>query len=278
MIKTKSRLQSDTFADIVNHLRFHVFHHGLVTLDQNWKEATTRPTFNRLYLVREGEGKVVFDGQEIILKKNRAYFFPLNRDISFSCDGHLEKFFIHFHLTLHGLFDVFEIYGAHLQSREIDPELFSHLETFIESDIKQILSFREVLLRTILSFVGREDPQAGTKILLSRKYRPILDHIDKHLSIDLSLHDLAVEMNVTPAYLSSSFKHDTGKNLKRLIIERIVHRVGADLISTDKKIRRIADELGFKDEMYFSKFFKRETGQSPKDYRSLHTLREPGRL
>lgn len=277
MIKTKSRIQSDSFIDIVNHLRFHVFHHGLVTVDEKWKEAMTRPTYNRLYLVSEGEGRVLLDGREIILRKNTANLFPLNRNISFSCDRHLEKFFIHFNLTLHSLFDVFEIYDVSDFTQDIDPETFREMENFDSGDIRQILVLREMLLRTVLAFIGREDPHAGTKILLWRKYRPILDHIDKHLNIDLSLRDLAGEMNVSPTYLSSSFKHDTGKNLKRLIIERIVHRAGTDLISTDKKIRRIADELGFKDEMYFSKFFKRETGQSPKDYRVLHTLKEPAR-
>jgi AraC-like DNA-binding protein len=42
----------------------------------------------------------------------------------------------------------------------------------------------------------------------------------------------------------------------------------SQLIATHKKIKHIAIEAGFENEMYFSRIFKKKVGTTPKAYRA----------
>lgn len=49
--------------------------------------------------------------------------------------------------------------------------------------------------------------------------------------------------------------------------QRIVLEAKRDLIYTSLTINQLADSLGFADPAYFSRFFRRMTGLSPRDFR-----------
>ena len=58
-----------------------------------------------------------------------------------------------------------------------------------------------------------------------------------------------------------------GKTALRLIHERLLLEARRELIYTTRPISTIADSLGFADPGYFTRFFKRLSGLSPKDFR-----------
>lgn len=78
--------------------------------------------------------------------------------------------------------------------------------------------------------------------------------------------DLAQTLGVGESTLSRNFHRDTGRTLKDYLKEQVIRRSKRSLTGT-ASIKEIAADLGFDDEFYFSKFFKRETGFSPRSYR-----------
>ncbi len=260
-------IRSELFVNTVNNLSFAIDHHGYVVLDNSWRETDKHLQVNVLYFVKTGEGVYTVDGVDVPLTRNRAYLFPIGRNASFHTDDYLEKFFIHFRLTVNSLFDVFELFDITAYSRPVDASLFDSIERFSSNDLKDILAVRELLFTHILGFIGDAAKDTPEKLAIARKYEPMMTYIDSNLSVALSLEALAAVMNITPTYLSASFTRDTGRSIKRVIIERIVRRASRELTRADKKVRDVAHELGFKDEHYFSKFFKRETGVSPREFR-----------
>jgi AraC family transcriptional activator of pobA len=62
-----------------------------------------------------------------------------------------------------------------------------------------------------------------------------------------------------------------GQRAKRLLDNVLVSRARRMLLYTDESAARVAASLGFEDPSYFSRFFRRETGQTPKEFRN--TLR-----
>lgn len=91
--------------------------------------------------------------------------------------------------------------------------------------------------------------------------------IETDLAGDLSLRTLAQKLNISSSYLSTIFKKETGQTLTDLIAARRVERAKELLQTTRLQIQTIAQHCGIVDVHYFSKIFKKVTGQTPKEYR-----------
>lgn len=77
----------------------------------------------------------------------------------------------------------------------------------------------------------------------------------------------AGRIGVTPAHLNSIAQALAGKTALQLIHDRLLLEARRELIYTTRTIGTIADSLGFADPGYFTRFFKRLAGLSPKDFR-----------
>lgn len=105
----------------------------------------------------------------------------------------------------------------------------------------------------------------------SSPVRKALACIDTDLAGDLTLRTLASMQNLSPGYLSTLFRKETGKTLTDYVnSSRMEH--AADLLRTTAlQVQTVAQYCGIPDVNYFSKVFKRYVGLSPKEFRySLH--------
>ncbi len=72
---------------------------------------------------------------------------------------------------------------------------------------------------------------------------------------------------ITPKALTRLTKAHFNKTLTDLISERIIIEAKRELYLTNKTVKEIAYELGYHDEYYFSRFFKKNADVSPQLYR-----------
>ena len=79
----------------------------------------------------------------------------------------------------------------------------------------------------------------------------------------------AQHLSVHENHLNSVVKEVTGKNPSNYIALRIVEEAKALLHHTDWNIAEIAFSLSFEYSSHFTSFFKKHTGKSPKEYRSI---------
>ncbi|WP_455587707.1 helix-turn-helix domain-containing protein [Bacteroides sp.] len=90
----------------------------------------------------------------------------------------------------------------------------------------------------------------------------------QHYTQERNVAYYAQQMGITPAHLSNTVKHVTGKTVMELISEVVIVDAKAQLKSTDLPIRDIAYSLNFPNVSFFGKYFKRLTGMSPQQYRN----------
>lgn len=101
----------------------------------------------------------------------------------------------------------------------------------------------------------------------SSTVQKVIVRIDSDLSADLSLVSLAQQQNISPGYLSTVFKKETGKTITEYIINERMHLAMHLLRSTRLQIQTVALHCGIVDVQYFSKIFKKHVGMTPKEYR-----------
>jgi AraC-like DNA-binding protein len=99
---------------------------------------------------------------------------------------------------------------------------------------------------------------------LTQQYSALLDtHIEQEQNITF----YADELKITPNHLNKSVKSVTGKTAIQLLNETRLAEAKSHLKHTDKTISEIAYHLGFEDQSYFSRFFKKATNISPMEFR-----------
>ena len=86
----------------------------------------------------------------------------------------------------------------------------------------------------------------------------------------LSVLSLATELGLHPNYFSILFKRETGRLPKAAILGARMRAAGKMLRFTDRPVGEIARAVGFSDELYFSRSFRRAYGVSPSAFRHTH--------
>ena len=92
------------------------------------------------------------------------------------------------------------------------------------------------------------------------------EYIQRHLDGDLRVSALAERFHLSPNYFSFVFRRDTGVTLSEYI-ERARMRRACQLLRAGCSVVRTASLLGYSDAGYFSRAFKKATGQAPLAYR-----------
>ncbi|OLF13935.1 AraC family transcriptional regulator [Actinophytocola xinjiangensis] len=84
------------------------------------------------------------------------------------------------------------------------------------------------------------------------------------------VRDYARHLGVTPGHLTEAVRLATGRTPAEHVRAARAREAMRLLVSTDLTVRRIADRVGFADPAYFCRFFRREAGVSPGDFRDKH--------
>ena len=82
-----------------------------------------------------------------------------------------------------------------------------------------------------------------------------------------SVQFYAEQLNLSPRYLGQTIKEATGKSAGDLIDEIVILEAKALLNDVSLTIAQVAEALYFSDQFFFSKYFKRQTGITPSEYR-----------
>lgn len=137
--------------------------------------------------------------------------------------------------------------------------------------IGNILTFDELFDWLKNEIINRYQEFANLKKVAEKKpIRVAKQYIYDNYNKNLTLEGVSNHIGFNPTYFSAFFKKETGKNFSEYLTELRMKNAKLCLISSDRDIADIAEEVGYGDIKYFSKLFKKVTGLSPSEYRKLY--------
>lgn len=103
-------------------------------------------------------------------------------------------------------------------------------------------------------------------------FKKFIGLVHEHCTSQREVTFYANELCISTKYLAGISRNITGHPAKKIIDSHTILEIKVLLQSTELSIQEIADRLGFPDQSYLGRYFKRHEGISPKDYQSQYTL------
>lgn len=238
----------------------------------------------QLLFLETGEVTVRLDGQERSLGPGRLVaipqqvvhefiFRPRSRGYILTLTGTLlRQMCERFGLNLAGLTESLILQlGPNESERHVALSLHQLNREYRRPPDAQRGPLLEALLAGILVWIHRNAKPPGAQPAHrdpgSRHLAHYTRMIEEHHAEQHQVAWYAQRIGVTPAHLNTIVQALTGQSALQLIHQRLLLQARRELIYTVRPVALIADALGFADPGYFTRFFKRLAGLSPKDFR-----------
>lgn len=253
-----------------NSLHLEILENALFTGDASWYYPHMVSPFNRLYFIIDGEIYLENEQGRQHLLPGHMYLVPAFSCYTYGCSNTIRKFYIHFNLELLPGVDLFSQLGTIRQL----PYEASLLETIFAELKKESLSgllhlkaiFWEILYNF---FIHAANVDYLDRFKGFYRQKQVLEYLSANLHAGLRIQDIANGLHTPKHVLSRSFRQDTGQGLKEYMELLLLQKARNLLLHTNMPVSEISENLGFSDPFYFSRFFKKAEGISPREYRKI---------
>ncbi|MCU6709671.1 AraC family transcriptional regulator [Paenibacillus sp. J5C_2022] len=97
--------------------------------------------------------------------------------------------------------------------------------------------------------------------------KQIQRYVQANIAGDLSLTRIGEVVGHSSAYVSRLYKNNTGMNISDYINELKINKAKEMLVESSFRIQDISKLLGFDNDRYFYRYFKKATNMTPQEYR-----------
>ncbi len=248
--------------------------------------APHRHDYHELFWIRAGDGVHYIDGEESPLRAGTVTLVRHGQVHTLTCAEGIDGAVVRFRATmlapesLTRSSPTWLLHDTHVRDIEVPAGARDAIDGTIRTLAAEIarppdessLPIQRHLLSTLLLWVqrwydaaGAERPRANDpEARLARDFANLLerDFARRHDAVHY-----ADALGVTQAALTRAVSASTGRTTKELITQRIMLEASRLLRFTDLTVGEIAFRTGYRDQLYFSRAFRRATGDSPSAYR-----------
>jgi AraC-like DNA-binding protein len=141
----------------------------------------------------------------------------------------------------------------------------------LTADVQALLRYQFYALVTWLTVVhGERRPQEPRDSITLQRFKRFQRLVEQHFAEWNQLSEYATDLGCTEKSLTRATTLAVGMSAKAFISKRINLEAKRLLAHTGLPVGSIAEKLGFQEATHFSKFFKRETSCTPKEFRALN--------
>ena len=241
-------------------------------LDRSWDLKNMRSSFTRIYIPLEGEGKLNCGKESIGILPDNIYVVPSGTTFSACCEERLNKLFVHLIIKLPDGSDAFSGIGHCIVLRDKSELAKELLELFKRTDLISVIKFKNILYRISEEALEAETDRSKPLKRNSREIRDALKYIDSHMSAALTVDHVAQALFLPESTLQRKFKSETGRSVGAYIDTCLDLQAEKYLLDSSMSIKEISQQMGFCDQFYFSRKFKKTHGISPRAFRQKYNI------
>jgi len=260
----------------------------LIKCDQIHGEWEWKPQLiseYQLIYVKKGEGELSIDDIPYFLKPGKCFLLQPGKLVKWEKfhKGSLCFYQITFQclkLRSHRKINEEKIYQKHDQPLSFSDEFViksnSTVIRLIEKLYKLYIQKQEDVLYDfrlqksfydLLDFVFEEALSIDEdKHDTSKAIQMTINYMKKNFKEPITREKLAKLAGLSPSYYSYAFKKEIGMSPIEFLHNVRIEKAKKLLVSTNDKLKVISQNVGFNDEFYFSRIFKKRLGVSPKIY------------
>ncbi|PRX57597.1 helix-turn-helix domain-containing protein [Flagellimonas meridianipacifica] len=156
-----------------------------------------------------------------------------------------------------------QIETAYNSNSQLQKKILSSLFVVYLLNIKEILMANE-------KFVIELDRDSE----IAQQFKKDIERVLRSGSIgqdDLKVSAFAKAQSLHPAYFSTVIKAKTGYSASHWINKKMIEESKALLKNTSQPIKSIAYQMGYSEPTHFTKFFKKATQMTPRQYKNQHS-------
>ncbi len=199
-----------------------------------------------------------------------AYFIPAFHKAGVKLTENMRFLSIQFLLDFYNGIDVFSSFRQIMEIE--DPTITQRANEAFEIESPYQLAPR--LHSVVFDFVSRifektDVDKLNLDVLLLPSFQD-LNRLSETCTAATTVAELADLCGLCRDTFSRTFIRKNGISPKQFLNRCILHRAYTLLSAGDMKVNEVAKELHFTNEFYFSRFFKKHTGFSPKQFRRVY--------
>lgn len=259
-------------------------------IDITSKVGVTKGKWHTLIFITNGNGVLQIDFDEHLAIKNKVFFIEKYKIWDWIKTDNIEGVMVQFTDSFYN-----HIYTGNPKIKS-DQSLIGEMMPFLkfeeseEADWKNIFNLilkeyiankensKEIICLTLKILIlkyRRNFQSADRSIIADRKKQLLIEFrklVNSKFFILKNPKDYAEKLNISPNYLNTICKENYNKTLSEIIQDRVILEAKRLLAHTDLSVSEVSFKLGFKDNSYFGRYFKKVVGKPPEKYRKVNYI------
>jgi AraC-like DNA-binding protein len=266
-------LRSENLQFLFNNLALELKDHNRAEICPGFVSRTLvnndfQHTINSLHFLIKGEATLVFEDEKHTLREGDVFLIGNHVKCTWEYTKPSEELTLLFNVYVGNMDDLFTSLERPLiiRGQEETTERISTL--FSENSGVAILAIKHIVLGYLSDFIKMSNTDLDAHIKTVKKYKDVFKYISEHLSAALTINDIAKATNYSASFFTKTFPKDNGITIKDYVHDKLMSEAEQLLIYSDLSIKEISDALGFCEQSYFTRWFKKYKFCAPSEYRA----------
>ncbi len=266
-------LRSENMQFLFNNLKLELKDHNKAEIRPGFISRTLvdkdfQHTINSIHFLIKGEALLNFEGKKYRLSAGDVFLIGNHVKCTWEYTEPSEELTLLFNVYVGNMDDLFSGLAMPLIINHQENVVSEVGSLFAENTGIASLGLKHVVLGYLSKFLSLSNTDIDAHIETVKKYKKVFKFISEHLSASLNLSEIAKATNYSTSFFTKTFPKDNGITVKEYVHDKLMSEAEQLLIYSDFSIKEISDKLGFCEQAYFTRWFKKHKSATPTEYRA----------